>query len=226
MRILIIEDETPLRVAVADSLRDEGYRVLQAADGAHGLATALEHKPDLILLDVMLPKLDGFSLCEELRRRGIQTPVLMLTAKGPVHDRFAGLDAGADDYLIKPFSLAELHARIRALLRRFENHRESPETITLGDTTIHLKQRQCVKAGKVIRMTAKEFGVLQLLVRHAGETVSRERFLDGVWGYAAFPSTRTVDNHIAKLSSKLEENPNQPRWILTVPKAGYRLNME
>lgn len=224
MRILIIEDEAPLRVAVADSLKDEGYRVLQSADGAHGLRTVLEQSPDLILLDVMLPKLDGFALCQELRRQGRQVPVLMLTAKGLVDDRVAGLDAGADDYLVKPFSLVELHARIRALLRRIDAQKAGPAEIQLGKITVRLKERQCLREGVRVPLTAKEFGVLQLLIQHMGEAISRDRFLDEVWGYTAFPSTRTVDNHIAKLRAKIEDDPNAPQWIITVPKVGYRLN--
>ncbi len=226
MRILIIEDEEPLRVAVADSLRDEGYRVLVAADGAHGLRTAIDQTPDLVLLDVMLPKLDGFALCQELRRLGHHMPVLMLTAKGLVDDRVTGLDAGADDYLVKPFSLAELHARIRALIRRQEHQRKLPNEMTLGNVTVNLSTRQCLRKGRALPLTAKEFGCLRLLLEHTGETVSREQFLDEVWGYAAFPNTRTVDNHIARLRTKIEPDPKHPQLIFTVPKVGYRLTKE
>ncbi len=225
MRVLLIEDEEPLRVVVADSLRDEGYRVLTAADGVHGLQTAVDQEPDLILLDVMLPKLDGFAVCAELRRRGQHMPVLMLTAKGLVDDRVRGLDAGADDYLVKPFSLAELHARLRALLRRSQVQGSGPSEVQLGDVTVCLAERQCRRGKIPIAMTAKEFGVLQLLIEHAGKTVTREQFLDLVWGYAAFPTTRTVDNHIARIRSKIEPDPKRPAYILTVPKSGYRLRV-
>lgn len=223
-RILLIEDELPLRVSVADALRDEGYRVLTAADGEAGLAMTLREKPDALVLDVMLPKLDGFALCRELRRMEIHTPVLMLTARGQVEDRVQGLDSGADDYLIKPFSLSELHARLRALLRRVElRAMAGPVTAGFGDVRVDLARRSVTRAGKNVPLTAREFGVLELLVRHAGEAVSRDQFLDIVWGYAAFPTTRTVDNHIARLRARLEPDPANPVHILTMPKTGYRL---
>ncbi len=225
-RILLVEDEQPLRVGVEDSLRAGGYRVFSASDGRDGLEMAISEKPDLIVLDVMLPKLDGFAMCRELRRLGIKTLVLMLTARGLVEDRVKGLDSGADDYLVKPFSLVELHARIRALLRRTENGGGGSEVerVSFGDISVDLPARICRRNGKEVALTAKEFGVLQLLVENAGKPVSREQFLDLVWGYAAFPTTRTIDNHIARLRRKLESDPKSPRFILTVPKAGYKLS--
>ena len=223
MRVLLIEDELPLRVAVSDELRDEGWRVITAADGREGFDKALTEKPDVIVLDVMIPKLDGYALCRELRRLGHRFPVLMLTARGMVEDRVHGLDAGADDYLVKPFSLAELKARIRALHRRSQQQAELPERATFGDVQVDLTRRRVIRAGKEVTLTAKEYGVLALLIQHAGHAVSREQFLDLVWGHAAFPTTRTVDNHLARLRSKLEPDAANPRYLITVPKAGYRL---
>ena len=222
-RILIIEDETPMRTALADLLAAEGYRPITAADGESGLKRALEEKPDLILLDIMMPKLDGFQVCAELRRLANPVPVLMLTAKGQVEDRVVGLDAGADDYLVKPFSTDELLARIRALLRRVEKQTRTPAKLKLGEIEIDLARQTASRGRKQIHLTAKEFSMLRLMAEAEGEPVTREKFLDVVWGYAAFPTTRTVDNHVASLRGKLEKNPDAPRWIKTVHGVGYKL---
>ena len=222
-RILIIEDETPMRTALADLLTGEGYRALTAADGESGLEKALAEKPDLILLDIMMPKLDGFEVCAELRRLANEMPVLMLTAKGQIEDRVTGLDAGADDYLVKPFSTEELLARVRALLRRAERKAKSHVKLKLGDAEIDLARQTATRSRKAIHLTAKEFAMLRLLAEAEGEPVTRERFLDVVWGYTAYPTTRTVDNHMASLRAKLEKNPDDPRWLKTVHGVGYRL---
>ena len=221
-RILIIEDETPMRTALADVLEGEGYRPITAADGESGLQRAIKEKPDLILLDIMMPKLDGFEVCAELRRLGHAVPVLMLTAKGQVEDRVAGLDVGADDYLVKPFSTEELLARVRALLRRVQRQGKAVARLTLGDVEIDLARQTAARGRKQIHLRAKEFAMLRLMAEAEGEPVSREKFLDVVWGYAAFPTTRTVDNHIASLRAKLEADPDHPRWIQTVHGVGYR----
>src|SRR2546426_1916406 len=162
-RLLIIEDELPMRTALKDCLEAEGYRVLTAADGESGLQLALKEKPNLILLDIMMPRLDGYTLCAELRRLAIPVPVLMLTAKGQVEDRVRGLDVGADDYLVKPFSTDELLARVRALLRRFERHAKSLQTLTLGDVYVDFIQQQARRGRKPLHLTAKEFAMLRLL---------------------------------------------------------------
>ena len=225
-RLLIIEDERPMRTALADALSAEGYRVLTAADGQAGLDRALAEKPDLILLDLMMPKLDGFTLCGELRRLGHSVPVLMLTAKGLTEDRVKGLDVGADDYLVKPFSTEELLARVRAILRRAQKSSRPLRSLTLGDVRLDFAQQQAWRGRKPLHLTAKEFSVLRLLAEAEGDAVSRERFLDAVWGYTAFPTTRTVDMHIATLRSKIEKNPDKPRFIHTVHGVGYRLELK
>jgi DNA-binding response OmpR family regulator len=222
-RLLVIEDELAMRTALTDALAAAGYRVLNAADGQTGLERARAEKPDLILLDIMLPKLDGFALCAELRRLACPVPVLMLTAKGQIQDRVRGLDVGADDYLVKPFSTEELLARVRALLRRVQRPARLAQTLTLGEVRVDFIRQQAWRGRKPLRLTAKEFAMLRLLAESAGEPVSRERFLDVVWGYTAFPTTRTVDNHIASLRAKVESDPDQPRWIQTVHGVGYRL---
>jgi DNA-binding response OmpR family regulator len=224
-RILIIEDELPMRTALKDCLEAEGHRVLTAADGEAGLKRAVEEKPDLVLLDIMMPRLDGYAVCAELRRLEIPAAILMLTAKGQVDDRVTGLDAGADDYLVKPFSTEELLARVRALLRRTRRQGRAATSLTLGDARIDLAKQTAARGRKPLHLTAKEFAMLRLLLETPGEPVTRERFLDVVWGYASFPTTRTVDNHIASLRSKLEPDPERPRWIKTVHGVGYKLEV-
>ncbi len=222
-RILVIEDEYAMRHALEDLLASEGHRVVTAADGAVGLDRARDERPDLILLDVMLPKVDGFALAAELRRIGSRVPILLLTAKGGVDDRVAGLDAGADDYLAKPFNPQELLARIRALLRRVERAEAGVDRVQLGAVEIDFV-RQTAQRGKVsLHLTPKEFAMLRMLVEARGGVVSREQFLDAIWGFNAFPTTRTVDTHMAALRAKVENDPAEPRHLLTVHGAGYRL---
>ena len=223
MRLLVVEDETPMRTALVETLSAEGYRVRGAADGVSGLELACTEPFDLVLLDVMMPGLDGYAVCRELRRRGRDLPVLMLTAKALVDDRVEGLDAGADDYLVKPFSLKELLARVRALLRRRERKAALPETLDLGGARVDFDRRTITRDGLAIELSEKEHGILALLASHGGETVSREKFLDVVWGYHAYPSTRTVDNFVASLRVKIEADPADPRFLITVRGVGYRL---
>jgi len=222
-RILIVEDEVPMRTALRDCLESEGYRVLTAADGASGLERAVREKPDLILLDIMMPRLDGYAVCAQLRRLANPVPLLMLTAKGQIEDRVRGLDAGADDYLVKPFSTEELLARVRSLLRRTRRRSAVPALVRLGEVEIDLARQTAARGKKPLYMTAREFAMVRLMLEARGEPVTRERFLDVVWGYTAFPTTRTVDTHIAALRSKIEENAEDPRWIKTVHGVGYRM---
>jgi DNA-binding response OmpR family regulator len=221
-RILVVEDERPMRTVLRDCLERQGYRVLVAEDGAAALEVALREQPDLIVLDVMMPRLDGLAVCAELRRLARSVPVLMLTAKGTVEDRVRGLDVGADDYLVKPFSRDELLARVRALLRRTTRKGPSLGCVTFGDVRIDFMQRQAWRGTEPVALTAKEFEILRLLLERPGEVISRERFLDAVWGYTAFPTTRTVDRHIATLRAKLGDDAEEPRWIRTIHRAGYR----
>jgi DNA-binding response OmpR family regulator len=224
-RILIVEDELPMRTALQDCLEAEGHRVLTAADGEAGLAKAASEKPELVLLDVMMPRLDGYAVCEELRRMEHPAAILMLTAKGRVDDRVTGLDAGADDYLVKPFSTEELLARVRALLRRKQRQARAAGALVLGDIKIELTKQTAMRGRKPVHLTTKEFAMLRLMMETPREPVSRERFLDVVWGYASFPTTRTVDNHVASLRLKLERHPDRPQWIKTVHGVGYKLEV-
>ena len=222
-RILVVEDELPMRTVLRDCLERQGYRVLIAVDGEQGLGRALSEKPDLIILDVMMPRLDGFAVCAELRRLTVSAPILILTAKGRVEDRVTGLDSGADDFLVKPFSREELLARVRALWRRFQRQSRALANVSLGEVRLDFVQQRAWRGDQPLALTAKEFAMLRLMLTTPGEPVSRDRFLDVVWGYTAFPTTRTVDKHIASLREKIESNPEEPRWIQTVHAVGYRI---
>ncbi len=224
-RVLVVEDELAMRNVLKNSLERHGYRVLLAMDGEEGLARALKEEPDLILLDVMMPKLSGFEVCAELRRLSRSVPILMLTAKGSVDDKVKGLDAGADDYLAKPFSRDEMLARVRALLRRTERQERELTIVELGSVKIDFVQQRAWREGEELALTVKEMGMLRLLFESPGEPVSRERFLDVVWGYTAFPVTRTVDKHVVSLRQKIENDPDKPEWIKTVHGVGYRLEL-
>ena len=224
MRLLLIEDEIAMREAMVPLLESKGYRVDCAADGEDGLAQALDGAPDLILLDVMLPKLDGFAVCRELRRRGRQVPVLMVTARCELDDRVRGLDGGADDYLVKPFSGRELLARVRALLRRaVGGEADTVSSIALGECVVDFERMTARRGATDLGLSAREFKVLEALAGAAGRPLSREDILDQCWDYNSWPSTRTVDNHIVSLRAKLEPDPSEPRYLLTVHGVGYKL---
>ena len=220
-RILIVDDEPEIVRGLEDNLRFEGYETVSATSGRDGLALALREAPDLVLLDVAMPALSGWDVCRELRRKGIDVPVIMLTARGAEADRVLGLELGADDYVTKPFSLRELLARVREVLRR-PGPRQKFEEFAFGDVRVRLRSRQAFRAGREVRLTRKEFDLLVYLIEHRGEVVTRERLLDEVWGYERFPTTRTVDTHVLRLRRKFEADPDRPGLIQTVHGQGYR----
>jgi DNA-binding response OmpR family regulator len=220
-RILIVDDEPEMVRGLQDNLRFEGYQTISAADGERALTLALSEAPDLIVLDLMMPGLSGWDVCRTLRERGIDIPVIMLTARAEETDQVLGLEMGADDYVTKPFSLRELLARIRAVLRR-PGPRMKFETFAFGDVRLNPRTRQAFKAGRPVGLTRKEFELLRYLVEHQGEILTRERLLNEVWGYDHYPTTRTVDTHILRLRQKFETDPERPIHILTAHGQGYR----
>lgn len=223
MKILLVEDEAGLILTLTDRLRSENFHVTSAADGETGLNLALSEPFDLIILDVMLPKKNGYDVCRDLRQKSVSTPILMLTAKGETIDKVLGLKLGADDYLTKPFEVIELLARIEALLRRSPNtNQNSAEIFRFGDVSIDFKRAEVTKNNQIIELSAIEFKLLQFLVENPGAVHSRDKLLDEVWGYDAMPSTRTVDVHVAWLRQKLETNPKHPQFIHTVHGLGYK----
>jgi DNA-binding response OmpR family regulator len=221
-RVLVIEDDPAILRGLADNLRFEGYDVLTAADGQSGYQLQRSEKPDLIVLDLMLPRMSGLEVCRKLRGEGVHTPILMLTARGEESDRVIGLDLGADDYVTKPFSVRELMARIRALLRRSQPLSSLPDELSFGNVEVDFRRYEARRNGKLVEMTRKEFDVLRLLVGRAGEVVTRDEMLNEVWGYEAYPVSRTVDNHVAGLRAKLEIDPARPEYIRTVHGVGYK----
>lgn len=223
-KILIVEDEPHMRQGLRDNLEFEGYTVDFAEDGAAGWHKIQESSFDLIILDVMMPKISGFDVCKKAREKGIRTPIIMLTAKGEEIDKVLGLELGADDYVTKPFSLRELLARVKAVLRRVEDTSPSTQNqITIGNLVVDFSTYDAFVAGKPEPMSHKEFEILKFLWQHQGQTVSRDQLLNDVWGYDQFPTTRTVDNFMLKLRKRIENDPAHPRHILTVHGIGYKL---
>jgi len=224
-RVLLVEDEEGLILTLSDRLENEGFEVVSATDGEKGFELAVSESFDLILLDVMLPKKNGFDVCRDIRKEGITTPILMLTAKGETIDKVLGLKLGADDYLTKPFETIELLARVEAVLRRSPNGTEGIEQndFHFGDVLIDVKRAEVSKMGNPIELSAMEFKLLRFLVENCGNVHSRDELLDAVWGYDSTPTTRTVDVHIAWLRQKLESNPKHPKHIQTVHGMGYKL---
>jgi len=222
-KILIIEDEADLVRGLELNLADEGYEVAWASDGREGLRRALEEAPNLVILDIMLPGMNGLEVCRELRQKKANIPVIMLTAKGEEVDKVVGLEIGADDYMTKPFSVRELLARIKAHLRREKRGlRSVPKTCVFGDIEVDFVHFKVRRQGKESDLTALEVDILKYLIAHKGEVVSREALLDKVWGYDKFPTTRTIDNHILKLRKKIEDDPSRPRHIFSIYGEGYR----
>jgi len=222
-RVLVVEDEPGLRLTLSDRLTSEGYEVDTASDGEAGLAQASRGGYDLIVLDVMLPRMNGFDVCREVRHRGVTTPILMLTARGQVVDRVVGLKLGADDYLTKPFETIELMARLEALLRRVPSGAQpGGDVYRFGDVVVDLRRVEVTKGGEPVELSAREFKLLRYFIEHRGAALSREALLAEVWGYDETPLTRTVDVHVAGLCQKIESNPKSPEYILTIHGLGYK----
>jgi len=222
-RLLLVEDEPGLVMTLTDRLIAEGYDVETATDGETGLARGSAESFALIILDGMLPGRDGFDVCRTIRQRGVQTPILMLTARGQVVDRVVGLKLGADDYLTKPFEMAELLARLEALLRRAPRAAAPPgDSYQFGDVKVDFRKAEVTRAGQAVELSAREFKLLRYFIEHRGATLSRDELLNEVWGYNAMPNTRTVDVHVAWLRQKLEAHPRRPQYIHTIHGLGYK----
>jgi DNA-binding response OmpR family regulator len=221
-RILIVEDEPNMVAGLRDNFEFEGYQVISAPDGVAGLERALSEAPDLVILDVMMPRLSGLDVCKQLKAKRPSLPIIMLTARGQEVDKVVGLELGADDYVTKPFSIRELLARVKAVLRRAHTLPKEQEQYSFGDVQVNLKSCQVSRNGKALEFSAKEFELLKYFLCHPGETLSRDRLLEEVWGYDRFPTTRTVDAHIVRLRQKIEAKPDEPRFILTVHGTGYK----
>jgi two-component system alkaline phosphatase synthesis response regulator PhoP len=226
-RILVIEDEPSLSMAIRDELEFEGFAASVVEDGVEGLDRVLKDAPDLVVLDLMLPGKNGFEICREVRKQGVSIPIIMLTARSQEVDRVRGLELGADDYVVKPFSLAELVARIRAVLRRTERPDpagEEPQILGVGELRLDVRKQEAFKGNRRIELTHKESQLLEFLLRHPGEVISRDEFLNRLWGEDIYVTPRNVDTHMASLRRKIEDDADHPRYILSVRGAGYKLN--
>jgi DNA-binding response OmpR family regulator len=221
-RILIVEDEPAMVAGLRDNFEYEGYDVISAADGVAGLERPLADDPNLVVLDVMMPRMSGLDVCKQLKIQRPSLPIIMLTARGQEIDKVVGLELGADDYVTKPFSIRELMARVKAVLRRATPAAPAAEVYQFSDVEVNIRSNEVKRAGRPVELSAKEFALLAYFVAHPVETLSRDRLLDAVWGYENYPNTRTVDTHIVHLRQKLEPNPEEPRFILTVHGSGYK----
>jgi len=223
-KILIIEDDTSILRGLKDNLEYEGYKVITATNGKEGMKLALEKDAGLLLLDIMLPGMNGYEICRRVKKEKPDLLIIMLTARGSEMDKVSGLDTGADDYITKPFSLPELLARIRAAFRRKKDEPDAPEEYSFGNIRLDFKKLKAYKGNDEISLSAKEFEIMQYLISHEGEAIHRHELLNEVWGYEAVPTTRTVDNFILDLRKKLEKNPSDPKYILSIRGIGYRFN--
>ncbi len=223
MHVLVVEDEPQMRSMLADNLEFEGYRVTAVASGEEALQAVSGRQYALLLLDVMLPGMSGFDVCQQLRARELHMPIVVLTARTHEQDRIRGLDLGADDYVSKPFSVSELLARVRALVRRDKWHSPSNGEFAVGDVVVKPQQRLVLRKGRRVALSAREFELLRYLFAHRNEVVSREQLLRDVWGYSHLAVTRTVDNYVAKLRTHIEARPHEPRYLITVHGSGYQL---
>jgi DNA-binding response OmpR family regulator len=221
-RILIVEDEPNMVAGLRDNFEYEGYQVITASDGVQGLERALAESPDLIVLDVMMPRMSGLEVCKQLKAKRPSLPIIMLTARGQEVDKVVGLELGADDYVTKPFSIRELLARVKAVMRRTRVLPKELDRYSFSDVEVDLRGCRVMRNGVRIDLSAKEFDLLKYFICHPGENLTRDRLLEDVWGYERYPTTRTVDAHIVHLRQKLEPNPEQPQFFLTVHGIGYR----
>jgi DNA-binding response OmpR family regulator len=221
-KILVVEDEPKMVAGLRDNFEFEGYEVITAGDGVEGLQRALDEAPDLVVLDVMMPRLSGLEVCKQLRAQRGSIPIIMLTARGQEVDKVVGLELGADDYVTKPFSIRELLARVKAVLRRRTVAPEHQDQHSFGDVEVDLRRCRVLRSGRALDVSSKEFELLKYFVCHSGEILSRDRLLEEVWGYENYPTTRTVDTHLVRLRQKLEPDPEQPQYFLTVHGTGYR----
>jgi two-component system alkaline phosphatase synthesis response regulator PhoP len=221
-KILIVEDEPNMVAGLRDNFEFEGFQVATALDGIEGLEQALKISPDLVILDVMMPRMSGLDVCKQLKAKRPSIPIIMLTARGQEVDKVVGLELGADDYVTKPFSIRELLARVKAVLRRTQTLPQEQDRYAFGDVEVDLRGYQVRRGGKSIEFSGKEFDLLKYFLCHSGQTLSRDRLLDEVWGYENYPTTRTVDTHIVRIRQKLEPVPDDPRYFLTVHGVGYK----
>jgi DNA-binding response OmpR family regulator len=218
--VLVVEDDPTMLRGLRDNFEFQGYRVLAAEDGEEGLNTALNAKPDLIVLDIMLPKINGYEVCRLIRKEGLGMPIVMLTAKGEESDIVLGLNLGADDYVTKPFSIKELLARAEALLRRTRQSQE--DVYDFGDCRLEIPARKLTRAGEEIKLSPKEFALLELFVKHPGRALSRDEILNLVWGYDAYVGSRSIDRFVTTLRNKIEPDPHHPTYIHTIREIGYK----
>jgi len=221
-KILIVEDEPKMVAGLRDNFEFEGYQVITAGDGIEGLQLALNESPDLVVLDVMMPRMSGLEVCKHLRAQRGSIPIIMLTARGQEVDKVVGLELGADDYVTKPFSIRELLARVKAVLRRTAVVPKNQDQHAFGDVEVDLRRHRVLRSGKALDVSSTEFELLKYFICHSGETLTRDRLLEDVWGYENYPTTRTVDTHLVRLRQKLEPDPEQPQYFLTVHGTGYR----
>jgi DNA-binding response OmpR family regulator len=221
-KILIIEDDPAIRTGLTETFTTEGYNVSDAETGTKGFELAGKHDFDLIVLDLILPGKDGIEICKDLRSDGVKTPIIMVTSRKEEIDKILGLEIGADDYVTKPFSIRELLARVKALIRRSTYEPGDIEEVAFANLKIDFKKQEMLKGENPVRLSATEYRILHYFIDHEGEVISRDKFLDEVWGYDSYPTTRTVDNYILSLRKKIEDDPAKPKHLLTIHKVGYK----
>jgi len=221
-KLLVIEDDPAIRLGLKEAFTNENFEVSEAENGAKGYELAKKNNYSIIVLDLILPMKDGIEVCKDLRSEGVKTPIIMVTSRKEEIDKILGLEIGADDYLTKPFSIRELIARVKALIRRSTYEPGDTEEFTFKDLKVNFKKQEMYKGKIPLKLSATEYRILHYFITHEGEVISRDKFLDDVWGYEAFPTTRTVDNYILSLRKKIEDDPTNPKHLLTVYKVGYK----